>query len=174
MIYGLGLKAVSIRELLGQYGDGDFNNDENTNSGDSDAGDAGDADNNALFIAINGLSFESDFKDEDADSTADENEDYDTQFLAIAAPISSRITITTLAKYRRDGPFSKLHTIGILLRKSSQLKSAFNDAQQEVNPAQPPLAWVHNVAIGWSSDYAMAERALRLKRALNGLFIDIE
>jgi hypothetical protein len=177
MIYGLGSKAVSIRELLGQYGDRDFNNDENTNSGDGDSGDSGDAgdsDSYALFTAVDGLSFESDFKDEDADSTADEDEDYDTQFPAIAALIFSRITTITLAKYRRDGPFGKLRTIGVLLRKSSQLKSAFNDAQQAVTPGQPPLAWVHNVATRWSSDYAMAKRSQRLKRTINRLFIDIE
>jgi hypothetical protein len=149
MIYGLGSKAVSIRELLGQYGDRDFNNDENTNFGDGDSSGAGDSDNYALFTAINGLNFESNFKDEDANSTADENKDYDTQFPAIAALIFLRITTITLAKYRRDGPFGKLRTIDVLLRKNSQLKSAFNDAQKAITPDQPPLAWVHNVVIRW-------------------------
>jgi hypothetical protein len=146
MIYGLGSKAVRIMKLLGQYGDRDFNNDKNTNSGDGDSGDAGDSDSCVLFTAINRLNFESDFKYEDANFTADENENYNTQFPAIAALIFLRITIITLAKYRRDGPFGKFRTIGVLLRKSSQLKSAFNDAQQAITFGQPPLAWVHNVA----------------------------
>jgi hypothetical protein len=140
MIYGLGSKAISIRKLLGQYGDRDFNNDENTNSGDGDSGDAGDSDSYALFTAIDRLSFESDFKNKNANFTANENENYDTQFPTIAALIFLRIITITLAKYRRDGPFGKLRTIGVLLRKSSQFKSAFNDAQQAVTPGQPPLA----------------------------------
>jgi hypothetical protein len=114
--------------LLGQYSDRDFNNDENTNFGNGDSGDAGDFDNYTLFIAINRLNFESDFKNKDADFTADENKDYDTQFPVIAVLIFLRIIIITLAKYRRDSPFGKLRTIGVLLRKNSQFKSAFNDA----------------------------------------------
>jgi hypothetical protein len=62
----------------------------------------------------------------------------------------------------------------VLLRKSSQLKEAFFAAQRAVCPGEPPLAWIHNVATRWSSDYAMAERALQLRRALSRLFIDIE
>jgi hypothetical protein len=146
MIYGFGSKAISIKELLGQYGDWDFNNDENTNSGDGDFSDASDSDSYILFTAINGLNFESNFKNEDANSTADENEDYNTQFPAITALTFLRITTITLAKYRRDSPFEKLRTINVLLRKSSRFKSAFNDAQQAVTPGQPPLAWVYNVA----------------------------
>jgi hypothetical protein len=62
----------------------------------------------------------------------------------------------------------------VLFRKSSQLKNAFYAAQRAINPGQPPLAWIHNMATRWSSDYAMAEKALRLKSAFNRLFIDIE
>jgi hypothetical protein len=106
---------------------------------------------------------------------AEENEEeYNTQFPAIAAPVPICINTESLAKYRHDGPFGKLYAIGVLFRRSSQLKDAFYAAQQAVNPGQPPLAWVHNVATRWPSDYAMAERALRLKRALNRLFMDAE
>jgi hypothetical protein len=174
MIYGLGSKAVDIQDLLGQHGDQDSDDDENTNSHADDTDyDAGD---DALLTAVDELSSNPEFEnEEDADSVvAEEDEDYDTQVPAIAAPIPTRITTTSLAKYRRDGPFGKLHAIGVLFRKSSQLKDAFNAAQQAVTPGQPPLAWIHNVATHWSSDFAMAERALRLKRALNRLIIDIE
>jgi hypothetical protein len=128
------------------------------------------------MIAVNELSCNSDFEDEeDADfMVTEEDEDYNTQVPAIATPIPTYITTTFLAKYTRDGPFGKLYAIGVLFRKSSQLKDAFYAAQRAINPGQPSLAWIHNVATRWSSDYAMAERALRLKRAFNRLFIDIE
>jgi hypothetical protein len=54
-----------------------------------------------------------------------EDDDYDTQIPAIAAEIPIYIIITSLAKFRRDGPFGKLHAFGVLLRKSTQLKQAF-------------------------------------------------
>jgi hypothetical protein len=104
----------------------------------------------------------------------EENKNYNTQIPAIATPIPTHITTIFLAKYTRDGPFGKLHAIGVLFRKNSQLKDAFYAAQRAINPGQPPLAWIHNMATRWSSDYAIAEKALRLKRAFNRLFIDIE
>jgi hypothetical protein len=170
IIYGLGSKAVNIRDLLGQHSDRDFENNENTNSRNNNAGD------NVLITAVNELSCNSDFENEEnADSmVTEEDEDYNTQVPAIATPIPTYITTTSLAKYTRDGPFGKLHAIDVLFRKSSQLKDAFYAAQRAINPGQPPLAWIHNVATRWSSNYAMAEKALRLKRALNRLFIDIE
>jgi hypothetical protein len=104
----------------------------------------------------------------------EKNEDYNTQVPAIAIPILTHITITSLAKYTRDGPFGKLHAIGVLFRKNNQLKNAFYAAQRAINPGQPLLAWIYNVATRWFFNYAIAEKALRLKRAFNKLFIDIK
>jgi hypothetical protein len=128
------------------------------------------------MTAVNELSCNFNFEDEEnADSmVTKKDEDYNTQVPAIAIPIPTHITTTFLAKYTRDGSFGKLHAIGVLFRKSSQLKDAFYAAQRAINPGQPPLAWIHNMATRLSSNYAIAEKALRLKRALNRLFIDIE
>jgi hypothetical protein len=103
-----------------------------------------------------------------------EDNDYDIQIPEIAASISAHITTISLAKFRRDGPFGKLHLIGVLLRKNSQLKQAFIAAQIAVNPGQQPLAWVYNVITRWFFDYAMAARALQLRRAFNRLFMNVE
>jgi hypothetical protein len=175
MLDGAGSKAVSIEELLGRYGDEDFGNDENT----SFESDHGENDDHERFLeAIDALEFDPDFQEEkkdadsiaDDDSMADEDEGYATQTPAIAVKVPTQITATSLASYRCNGPFGKLHSIGVLLRNSSQLNKAFRDAQREINPSgQQSLAWAHNVATRWSSDYAMAERALLLRPALQRL-----
>jgi hypothetical protein len=126
-----------------------------------------------FFNAVNQLGFNSSLKDENADFMAEDN-DYNTQIPAIAASIPAHITTISLAKFRRDGPFGKLHSIGVLLRKNSQLKQAFIAAQIAVNPGQQPLAWVHNVITRWSSNYAIAARVLQLRRALNKLFMNVK
>jgi hypothetical protein len=49
-----------------------------------------------------------------------ENEDKPTsQFPAIATAVPARITIQLLQRYRKNGPFGKLHNIRAYLRKSS-------------------------------------------------------
>jgi hypothetical protein len=99
------------------------------------------------MTAVNELSCNSDFENEEnADfMVTEEDEDYNTQVPAIAIPIPTHIIITFLAKYIRDGPFGKLHAIGVLFRKNSQLKNAFYAVQRAINPGQPPLAWIHNM-----------------------------
>jgi hypothetical protein len=72
----------------------------------------------------------------DADSTVEDDDDCNTQVPAIAATVPTHITTTPLATYRRDGPFGKLHAIGVIFRKSSQLKDAFFAAQLAINPDQ--------------------------------------
>jgi hypothetical protein len=47
------------------------------------------------------------------------------------------ITPESLDQYRKDGPFGKLHNIGVHLRQSSQLQQAFREAQK---PCNLPLA----------------------------------
>jgi hypothetical protein len=89
----------------------------------------------------------------------------------IAGGALTYITAKSLNRYRKDGPFGKLHNIGVHFRQNSQLLQAFRNAQQ---PCKTPLAWIHNVAIRWSLDCAMATRALELRVPLTRLFADIE
>jgi hypothetical protein len=103
---------------------------------------------------------EEDFTSDDEQD--DENDD---------ASIIPFITSESLDRYRKDGPFGKLHNIGVHLRQSSQLQQAFRDSQQ---PCNTLFAWVHNVATRWSSDYAMATRALQLRGPFIRFFADIE
>jgi hypothetical protein len=92
-----------------------------------------------LQHAVNQLGFNSNLKNKNADFMA-KNNDYDIQIPAIAALIPAHITTISLAKFRRDSPFGKLHSIDVLLRKNSQLKQALIAAQIAVNPGQQPLA----------------------------------
>jgi hypothetical protein len=173
ILYGLGSKAIKLRKLLGQYSDQNFDDSKNTTA-EVDGGEDDNADD-ALFTAFDELSMKSEVEIEaDADSTVEDDDDYDTQVPAITATVPTHIATTSLATYRRDGPFGKLHPIGVLFCKSSQLKDTFFAAQLAIDPDQQPLAWIHNVVTRWSSDYAMAERALTLRRALQRLFIDVE
>ncbi|KAM4057695.1 reverse transcriptase (RNA-dependent DNA polymerase) [Hirsutella rhossiliensis] len=77
-------------------------------------------------------------------------------------------------KYRKFGPFGKLHNIGIALRTSSQLLEVFYEAQRQTAPTEPILTWVQNVCTRWQSDEAMASRALLKRTALNRMFSIIE
>jgi hypothetical protein len=172
-LYGLGSKSIEIDELLGQYGDADFSQAENTNSQRQNR-------DTGLLAAVDQLAFSESEDEEDADSMAKdefmaENDVVNiTQFPSIAATIPVDITITTLNGYRRNGPFGKLYAIGVLFRKSSDLQYRFRTAQLAKNPSQKSLKWVHNVATRWFSDYAMAERAVLLRPALNRLFVCVE
>jgi hypothetical protein len=67
-----------------------------------------------------------------------ENEDKPvSQFSATATAVSARITTQLLQRYRKNGPFGKLHNIGAYLRKSSQLKQLFYKAQKSVTDERP-------------------------------------
>jgi hypothetical protein len=105
------------------------------------------------------------YNEEDFTSDNEQNNENDD------ANIISFITPESFDRYRKNGPFGKLHNIGVHLRQSSQLQQAFRNFQQ---PCNIPLAWVHNVATRWSSDYAMAVRALQLRGPLTRFFADIE
>jgi hypothetical protein len=175
MLYGQGSRTCELKELLAAYGDLDF---ENQPPNEVDKLFAEDGRNNMLVSALEDLQ-QSDENFHEDDIASVDNEDLseagDTQFPAIAAEVFSNTTFDSFERYRRDGPFGKLYNIGVFLRKSSRLKRALADAQQEFNPGCTPLAWVHNSPTRWSSDHAMAERALVLKRALNNqLFLDLE
>jgi hypothetical protein len=77
-------------------------------------------------------------------------------------------------KYRKFGPFGKLHNIGVALRTSSQLLEDFYEAQRQTAPTEPVLTWAQNVCTRWQSDEAMASRALLKCTALNRMFALIE
>jgi hypothetical protein len=179
MLYGTGSKRIELNQLLESHSDCDFEEVDNIRNDDSPKLTADNDENEALFRALAELKSDFDFEeDEDADSVVstedDEMSDSDTLFPAIPAIISNNITATFLDRFRREGPFGKLHNIGVLFRKFSTLKHQFLAAQREVNPDQGPKAWVHNVATRWSSNNTMAERALELRRALGRLFVNIE
>jgi hypothetical protein len=70
---------------------------------------------------------------------------------------------------RKYGPFAKLHNIGVRLRQNAQLKKAFLDAQQ---PGRKPLTLASNISFCWSSDHAMAVRALELRGPIDELYSD--
>ncbi|KJK73745.1 hypothetical protein H634G_10980 [Metarhizium anisopliae BRIP 53293] len=77
-------------------------------------------------------------------------------------------------KYRKFGPFGKLHNIGVARRTSSQLLEDFYEAQRQTTPTEPVLAWAQNVYTRWQSDEAMASRALLKRTAINRMFSVIE
>jgi hypothetical protein len=144
MLYGKGSKGVQMEDLLN----------------DLDSAIANEREKATRLVIANEPHDEEDFTSDKKQD--DENDD---------ASIVSFITSESLDRYRKDGPFGKLHNIGVHLRQSSQLQQAFWDSQQSCNTL---LAWVHNVAIRWSLDYAMATRALQLRGLLIRLFADIE
>jgi hypothetical protein len=59
------------------------------------------------------------------------------QFPAIATAVPAKITTQSLQRYRKNGSFGKLHNIGAYLRKSSQLKQLFYEAQRLVTGERP-------------------------------------
>jgi hypothetical protein len=95
---------------------------------------------------------------DEEDFTSDDGKDDEDDDVSIV-PF---ITPESFKRYRKDGPFGKLRNI---------VQQAFRDAQQ---PCNIPLSWVYNVATRWSSDYAMATRALQLRGPLTRLVADIE
>jgi hypothetical protein len=160
MIYGEGSKGVQMEDLLD---DPDFTIT------------IADQENAEIAEIIEVLhSIDPDNEDEHQEDYTSENEqeeDYGDVAASVAGASPIHITAEFLNHYRKTGPFGKLHNIGVHFRQSSQLLQAFRDAQQ---PCNTPLAWVHNVATRWSSDYAMATRALELRGPLTRLFADIE
>jgi hypothetical protein len=152
-----------MEELLGPNGDPDFANatqeiEDEFNTIRSEESDDGELQDGSVS---------------DEDFMSEEEADFeDSQFPAVAIDPSNPITTKSLDNYRKTGPFGKLHKIGVLSRKSSQLKQLFHDVQ--VQHKQTTRAWVHNIATRWSSDYEMATRALELRRALDWLFTAVE
>jgi hypothetical protein len=118
MFYGARSQKVQLDELLAAYGDGNFpinefdenNNDDNNNY-------------HQLDEALRELASNNDFISDSEDFFFfffSENEDEPaSQFPATATAVPARITTQLLQRYRKNGPFGKLHNIGAHLRKSS-------------------------------------------------------
>ncbi|KJZ68971.1 hypothetical protein HIM_09781 [Hirsutella minnesotensis 3608] len=156
MMYGS--KRDNFDELLAHWGDKDFITEEDEQK--------------QLSEAINELGADDDFSEQIADEICEDEtvlEDRQGQF-----PVPTVINAEEVDKYRKFGPFGKLHNIGIALRTSSQLVEDFQEAQRQTAPAEPVLSWVQNVCSRWQSDEAMASRALLKRSALNRMISIIE
>ncbi|OAQ58230.1 ribonuclease H-like protein [Pochonia chlamydosporia 170] len=156
MMYGG--KRDNFAELLAHWGDQDFMTDEDEQRQLSDAVDA-----------LNG--------DDDLD-TPNLEEDYESNTALGESQdsclVPEIVNADKMEKYRKYGPFGKLHNIGIALRTSSQLLEDFHEAQRQTAPDEPVLTWVQNVCTRWQSDEAMASRALLKRSALNRMLSIIE
>ncbi|KAL6405347.1 Ribonuclease H-like protein [Ilyonectria robusta] len=156
MMYGS--KRDNFNELLAHWGDTDFMTEED--------------EQRQLSDAINELRTDDDFgapsmeEDFEHDIAPEESQD--------RCPVPEIITAEKLDKYRKFGPFGKLHNIGVALRMSSQLLEDFHEAQRQTAPAEPVLAWAQNVCTRWQSDEAMASRALLKRSALSRMLSIIE
>ncbi|OBS16232.1 hypothetical protein FPOA_13037 [Fusarium poae] len=156
MMYGS--KRDDFNELLVHWGDKDFMSEED--------------EQRQLSVAMNGLATDDDFRvpsvDENPELEIIPEEDQDE------CPVPGIINAEQVDKYRKFGPFGKLHNIGVALRTSSQLLEDFYEAQRQTAPTEPVLTWAQNVCTRWQSDEAMASRALLKRTALNRMFALIE
>ncbi|KAG4275825.1 hypothetical protein FPRO04_14334 [Fusarium proliferatum] len=156
MMYGS--KRDDFNELLVHWGDKDFMSEED--------------EQRQLSDAMNGLATDDGFRvpsvDENPELEIIPEEDQDE------CPVPEIINAEQVDKYRKFGPFGKLHNIGVALRTSSQLLEDFYEAQRQTAPTEPVLTWTQNVCPRWQSDEAMASRALLKRTALNRMFALIE
>lgn len=156
MMYGS--KKDNFDELLAHWGDKDFMSEEDEQRLVSDA--------------VNELTMDDDFSEPNKDPPLEievDAEESQDQY-----PVPETISAEELDKYRKFGPFGKLHNIGVALRTSSQLLEGFYEAQRQTTPTEPALTWVQNVCTRWQPDEAMASRALLKRRAINRMFSVIE
>lgn len=153
-----GSKRDNFAELLAHWGDRDFMTEED--------------EHRQLSDAVNELRADDDFgapsMEEDFELEAAPEESQDQ------CPVPDILNAEKVDKYRKFGPFGKLHNIGIALRTSSQLLEDFHEAQRQTASNEPVLAWVQNVCTRWQSDEAMASRALLKRSALNRMLSIIE
>ncbi|KAF5121007.1 putative AC transposase [Metarhizium anisopliae] len=156
MMYGS--KRDNFNDLLAHWGDKDFMTEEE--------------EQRLLSDAINELARDNDFSESNMDEALEletDPEESRDQY-----PVPETINAEEVDKYRKFGPFGKLHNIGVALRTSSQLLEDFYDAQRQTAPTEPILTWVQNVCTRWQSDEAMASRALLKRTAINRMFSVIE
>jgi hypothetical protein len=124
-----GSKRDDFNELLVHWGDKDFMSEED--------------EQRQLSDAMNGLATDDDFRvpsvDENPELEIIPEEDQDE------CPVPGIINAEQVDKYRKFGPFGKLHNIGVALRTSSQLLEDFYEAQRQTAPTEPVLTWAQNV-----------------------------
>jgi hypothetical protein len=120
LLYGNGTKQVSLIQLGDAYGNPDFlSSDDNKDDNEEQQ---------ALNAHLDRLQTSNSIKDQSESSGDDADEDFelpDAQVPVTAAHILIIIDHEFLENYRKEGPFGKLHNIGVLFRRSSQLKQAF-------------------------------------------------
>lgn len=153
-----GSKRDNFNELLAHWGDKDFMTEED--------------EQRQLSEAIDELVTDDDFSEPSMDEVFELEtvpEESQHQY-----PVPEIINAEEVDKYRKFGPFGKLHNIGIALRTNSQLLEDFHEAQRQTAPTEPVLTWVQNVCTRWQSDEAMAWRALLKRAALNRMLCMIE
>jgi hypothetical protein len=68
--------------------------------------------------------------------------------------------------WREQGAIGKLHNIFYYITRSDSRRRAF-EAAQKVDSSELTLQLVRDIGVRWNSTYAMIQRALRLKDALN-------
>jgi hypothetical protein len=156
MMYGG--KKDNFDELLAHWGDQDFMTEQDEQRQLSDAVNALESDDD----------FDSPVLEEDLELNTITGDSKDSCL------VPEMVDAVKMEKYRKCGPFGKLHNIGIALRTSSQLLEDFHEAQRQTAPDEPVLTWVQNVCTRWQSDEAMASRALLKRSALNRMFSIIE
>jgi hypothetical protein len=83
-----------------------------------------------LDEALRKLANDNDFISDSEDFFSENEDELVSQFPAITTAVPTKITTQLLQRYRKNGPFGKLHNIGAHLRKSSQLKQLFYEAQR--------------------------------------------
>ncbi|KAH7461670.1 hypothetical protein FOMA001_g9234 [Fusarium oxysporum f. sp. matthiolae] len=156
--YDVWQQRDNFDELLAHWGDKDFMTEED--------------EQRQLSDAINELGTDDDFgtpsmeEDLELETAPEQSQDQ--------CQVPEIINAEKVDKYRKFGPFGKLHNIGIALRMNSQLLEDFYEAQRQTAPTEPVLAWVQNVCTRWQSDEAMASRALLKRSAVNRMLSIIE
>ncbi|GKU17438.1 unnamed protein product, partial [Fusarium langsethiae] len=125
----------NFAELLAHWGDKDFMTEED--------------EQRQLSDAINELRTGDDFgvpsmeEDFELETAPEESQD---QY-----PAPEIVNAEKVDKYRKFGPFGKLHNIGIALRTSSQLLEDFYEAQRQTAPTETVLAMLSIIEERWVS-----------------------
>jgi hypothetical protein len=128
LLYGNETKQVSLTQLENACGDPDFlSRDDNKNDSEKQQ---------ALNAHLNRLQTSNSVENYGKSSGDDAKENFELSNIQIpgtAAHIPTIINHEFLENYRKEGPFGKLHNIGVLFCKSSQLKQAFLKTQKKDN-----------------------------------------
>ncbi|KAI0097547.1 hypothetical protein GGR51DRAFT_540682 [Nemania sp. FL0031] len=123
LLYGEGCKRLPLDQVLANWGQDSFANE--------------DEENDTLDRAFREVVFDISYSQ--VDTTL---QDFDG-----SAP--DIINTETMAKYQKNGPFGKVHNQGNCFRSSNQLVGALHVAQKEINPLVNTKEWVHNNATRW-------------------------